>query len=241
MNKETKAGRLYLIPTLLGDVAPASVLPASVFNVVNRVRHYIAEDLRSARRFLKKAGIPVQFDNVKFYLLNKYTDDEELQNFLSGAARGYDTGLLSEAGMPCIADPGSRIVAMAHDSGIRVVPLTGPSSIMLALMSSGLTGQSFVFHGYLPVKPDGRNQAIRKLEADSIEHSQSQIFMETPYRNKKVLESVISVCKPSTRLCIACDITLASEYILTRRVSDWQKDIPDIHKRPAIFIIQGER
>ncbi len=241
MNKVPEAGKLYLIPTLLGDVPPASVLPASVFYVVNRVRHYIAEDIRSARRFLKKAGIPFHFDNVRFYLLNKYTADEELHEFLSDASRGFDTGLLSEAGMPCIADPGSRIVAMAHNSGIRVVPLTGPSSIMLALMSSGLTGQSFAFHGYLPVKMAGRNPAIRKLEADSVEHNQSQIFMETPYRNNKMLESVIAVCKPSTRLCIACDITLASEFILTRTVSDWKRDLPDIHKRPTIFIIQGER
>ena len=232
-------GKLYLIPSLLGDSAPEEVLPQSVFRVVNRVDHYIAENIRSARRFLKKAGSVIKIDDIRFYELNKYTPDKDLAGFLGPAAAGRDTGLLSEAGMPCIADPGSKITAIAHRMGIRVVPLTGPSSIVLALMASGLNGQSFAFHGYLPVKRNERIQAIKRIERDSIIKRQSQIFMETPYRNINMLEYLTIVCNPATQLCIACDITLESEFISTREISGWTKKKPDIQKRPAIFILQG--
>jgi 16S rRNA (cytidine1402-2'-O)-methyltransferase len=232
-------GKLYLIPSLLGDSAPEEVLPQSVFRVINRVDHYIAENVRSARRFLIKAGSKVKIDDIKFYELNKYTPDTDLAGFLEPAAAGSEMGLLSEAGVPCIADPGAKITAIAHRMGIRVVPLAGPSSVILALMASGMNGQSFIFHGYLPVKQNERIQAIKRIERDSKSNGQSQIFMETPYRNISMLEDLVKVCDPATLLCIACDITLESEFILTREISGWAKKKPDIHKRPAIFILQG--
>ncbi|MFP4367237.1 MAG: SAM-dependent methyltransferase [bacterium] len=233
------AGKLYLIPTLLGNTLADEVLPASVFKVINRLHYYIAEDIRSARRFLKKAGSSVDIDDIEFYELNKHTRDQELPGFLSATLSGHDTGLLSEAGMPCVADPGSRITSLAHSHDIKVVPLSGPSSIMLALMASGLNGQSFTFHGYLPVKRHDRNRAIKRIEQDSITRQQAQIFMETPYRNMQMLETLTEVCTPITQLCIACDITLESEFILTREIHYWKKNKPEINKRPAIFILQG--
>ncbi len=232
-------GSLYLVPTVLGDTPPSEVIPASVFGVLNRLKHYIAEDIRTARRFLKKAGSSVPIDDIQFMELNKYTNENELAGFLQYAKAGFDTGLLSEAGVPCVADPGSRITALAHKSGIRVIPLTGPSSIILALMASGLNGQNFTFHGYLPVRSGERNKILKKLEQESALKSQAQVFMETPYRNMQIMDAIISVCKPSTLLCIASDLTLESEFISTRSVSQWGKKRPDIHKRPAIFIIQN--
>ena len=238
-NFQHMKGNLYLIPTVLGDTSPSDVLPASVFEVLNRLKHYIAEDIRTARRFLRKAGSSVPIDDIVFLELNKYTNEDDLAGFLEYADAGHDTGLLSEAGVPCVADPGSQITAIAHQSGIRVIPLTGPSSIILALMASGLNGQNFAFHGYLPVKSGERNKMLKRLEQESALKGQAQIFMETPYRNMQILDAIISVCKPSTLLCIASDITLESELISTRKVSRWAKKKPDIHKRPAIFIIQN--
>jgi 16S rRNA (cytidine1402-2'-O)-methyltransferase len=231
-------GKLYLIPSLLGNSAPGEVLPESVFRAIDRLRYYIVEDIRSARRFLIKAGSSVKIDDITFFELNKYTEDKELRGFLAPATSGYDTGLLSEAGTPCVADPGSKITAIAHEKGIRVVPLTGPSSIILALMASGLNGQSFAFHGYLPVKRDDRIRAVKRIEQESSARKQSQIFMETPYRNMQMLDTLTEVCNPSTQLCIACEITLESEFIYTRSISWWKKNKPDINKRPAIFILQ---
>ncbi len=233
-------GKLYLVPTLLGNTLPQQVLPASVFTVINRLKHYIAEDIRTARRFLKKAGTMVPIDEIKFLELNKYTDEKELAGFLASAYEGYDTGLLSEAGIPCVADPGSKITAIAHRSGIRVVPLTGPSSIILALMASGLNGQVFAFHGYLPVKKNELTSKLKQIEHDSAVKNQSQIFMETPYRNMNMINTLIEACKKSTKLCIACDLTLESEFISTRSIAEWEKNRPDIHKRPAIFILQSQ-
>lgn len=235
-----KQGNLYLIPTVLGNNLPSQVLPACVFKVINQLKFFIAEDIRTARRFLKKAGLSVPVDEIIFFELNKYTKKEELAGFLQPAVRGFDTGLLSESGAPCIADPGSDIVAIAHKSGIRVVPLTGPSSILLALMASGLNGQKFCFNGYLPVKARERNNMIKKLEQESAIKRQAQIFMETPYRNMQMLNSLITTCKPSTMLCIACDITLDTEFIMTLTIGEWRQKKPDIHKRPAIFIIQSQ-
>lgn len=232
-------GKLFLIPTLLGDTSPHKVLPSSVFEVIKRLNYYIVEDIRTARRFLKKTGISVKIDDIEFFELNKYTDDKDLAGFLAAANAGFDTGLLSEAGAPCIADPGSKITSLAHGSGIKVVPLAGPSSIILALMASGLNGQAFTFHGYLPVKRDKRSQTLKKLEYDSSTKGQSQIFMETPYRNMQMFDALIETCRPSTKLCIACDITLESEFILTCSIAEWKKNKPDINKRPAIFIIQS--
>jgi len=235
-----KHGNLYLIPTVLGSIQPSEVLPSRVFRVINKLKYFITEDIRTARRFFKKAGLSVPVDEIIFFELNKFTKKEELAGFLQPAARGFDTGLLSEAGVPCIADPGSEIVAIAHKSGIRVVPLTGPSSILLALMASGLNGQKFCFNGYLPVKARERNNMIKKLEQESAKKGQAQIFMETPYRNMQMINSLTTTCKPSTMLCIACDITLDTEFIMTLTVGEWRQKKPDIHKRPAIFIIQSQ-
>jgi 16S rRNA (cytidine1402-2'-O)-methyltransferase len=232
-------GKLYLIPSLLGDSAPEEVLPQAVFEIIKRIDCYIAEDIRTARRFLKKAVTKVEIDNLRFFELNKYTPDEDLAGYLQPAVAGKDMGLLSDAGAPCIADPGSKITMLAHRTGIPVVPLVGPTSIMLALMASGLNGQFFTFHGYLPVKKAERIKAIKRIEKESINKRQSQIFMETPYRNAAMLEDLTRVCNPSTLLCVACDITLGSEFISTREIADWAKKKPDIHKRPAIFILQG--
>jgi 16S rRNA (cytidine1402-2'-O)-methyltransferase len=232
-------GKLFLIPTVLGDSPPAEVLPASVFKIIDRLRHYIVEDIRTARRFIRSTGSPVPIDDIQFFELNKYTAREDYLNFLDSVRAGHDTGLLSEAGVPCVADPGADIVAIAHNLGIKVVPLSGPSSIILALMASGLNGQGFVFHGYLPVNQTERTNAVRRLERDSGINSQSQIFMETPFRNMQMLDTLTSVCKPATLLCIACDITLETEFIATRSIGDWKKNKPDIKKRPAIFIIQN--
>ncbi len=232
-------GDLYLVPTVLGNTLPAEVLPASVFDVLNRLRHYIVEDIRTARRFIKKTCSSVPIDDICFMELNKYTDENEVSGFLKYAQSGFDTGLLSEAGVPCIADPGAQITALAHKSGIRVIPLSGPSSIILALMASGLNGQNFTFHGYLPVRSDERKKYLKKLEQESYLKGYSQIIMETPFRNMQVIDAITSVCKSSTLLCIASDITLESEFISTRSVSQWAKNKPDIHKRPAIFIIQS--
>ncbi len=236
---DKKPGHIYLIPTLLGETGPHDVLPSRVFQIIQRLRYYIAEDIRTARRFLKKAGIPFQFDEICFNILNKHTLEEDIPGFLSPAVEGNDTGIISEAGIPCIADPGSQIVLMAHEKGLRVIPLTGPSSIFLALMASGLNGQSFVFHGYLPVKSALRNKALRKIENDSANNKRSHIFMETPYRNMNMLESILSVCQPSTMLCIACDLTMPTEFISTNTIRGWREVTPDIHKRPAIFILQA--
>lgn len=233
------AGILFLIPTVLGDSPPAEVLPASVFKVIDRLKHFIVEDLRTARRFIRSAGSPVPIDDIRFFELNKYTAREDYLSFLDAVRAGHDTGLLSEAGVPCVADPGADIVAIAHNLGIKVVPLSGPSSIILALMASGLNGQGFVFHGYLPVNKAERTNAVKKLERDSGINNQSQIFMETPFRNMQMLDTLTSVCKPATLLCIACDITLETEFISTRSIADWKKNRPDINKRPAIFIIQN--
>lgn len=232
------AGKLYLIPTVLGDIPPQEVLPASVFRITDDLKHYIVEDIRTARRFIRSTGSSVAIDDITFFELNKHTADEDLPGFLAPARDGFDTGIISEAGVPCIADPGSKIVSIAHNLGIKVVPLTGPSSIILALMASGLNGQGFVFHGYLPINKNERSNALKKIERDSGFNDQAQIFMETPYRNMQMTDTILEICKPSTMLCIACDITLDTEFISTRSIAGWKKNKPDIHKRPAIFIIQ---
>jgi 16S rRNA (cytidine1402-2'-O)-methyltransferase len=234
------SGKLYLIPSLLGNSLPESVLPEAVFGLIKRLHYYIVEDIRSARRFLKKVHPPVEIDKITFFELNKYTDEKELPGFLAAALSGHDTGLITEAGVPCVADPGSKITSIAHMRGIQVVPVAGPSSVIMALMASGLNGQKFAFHGYLPVKQHSRIQALKRIEQESVLTTQAQIFMETPYRNMQMLETLTSVCDPASQLCIACDITLETEFIMTRFISEWKKNKPDLHKRPAIFILQGK-
>ena len=231
-------GKLYLIPTRLGDNPPLEVLPISIKKVLEMLDYYIVENEKTARRFIKRVTPGKSQASLKLQTLNKYTDPSELNSFLDPCLEGISIGLLSEAGCPAIADPGSEIVKLAHQKDIRVIPIVGPSSIILALMSSGMNGQSFAFNGYLPIDKGERKQVVKALEKRSLEYNQSQIFIETPYRNNKLLQDLSSILHPDTRLCVACDLTLPTEYIKTKSARDWKTNTEDFHKRPAIFIIQ---
>lgn len=231
-------GKLYLIPTTLGETEPFDVMPLSVKKVVEQIDYYIVENEKSARRFIKKITPKKQQPNLTIKLLDKYAVEEETQTYLDVCAQGFNVGLLSEAGVPAIADPGASIVKLAHEKGIQVVPLVGPSSILMAMMSSGMNGQNFAFNGYLPIDKGERKRAIKDLERLSLDKNQAQIFIETPYRNEKMLADLKAILSPSTALCIAADITLPSEYIKTLSIKDWKNQQPDLHKKPAIFIIQ---
>ena len=233
----TKTGKLYLIPTTLGDNEPLEVLPISVKKVIEHTSHFIVENEKSARRFIKKITPRKQQDKLVIYPLDKYTKEMEIKDYLNVCYKGTDIGLLSEAGAPAVADPGALIVSMAHEKGIRVVPLVGPSSLLLAMMASGLNGQNFAFNGYLPIEKSERKRSIRQLEKWSFEKDQSQLFIETPYRNEKLFEDLLNTLSDNTKLCIAIDITLPFEFILTQTVLSWRSMQLDFHKRPAIFII----
>lgn len=228
---------LYLIPTSLGDTDFDKILPANNTVIVSAIKHFIVEDVRTARRFLKKANPAINIDELTFYTLNQHTSPEAISDFLKPLYDGYDVGVISEAGCPAIADPGADVVAIAQRCGFKVVPLVGPSSILLALMASGFNGQSFAFVGYLPIQPADRAKALKKLESRVYAESQSQLFIETPYRNMKMLEEIINTCRPDTKLCVAVDITLDSEFIQTKSLKDWKKQLPDLNKRPCIFIL----
>lgn len=230
-------GSLYLIPSLLGEAAVDLSVPSSVKDLINRIDHYIVESEKSARRYLIKLGIKKSIDELKFYVCDEHTPNRDFSAFLEPLLQGKNMGIISDAGCPAIADPGAEIVLMAHYSGIRVVPLVGPSSIILALMASGLNGQKFCFHGYLPADKNDRIKKLRELERESDTKSQTQIFIETPYRNLKLLEDMLSHCNTETLLCIACDVTLGTEYIATKSVKEWKKNIPDIHKKPTVFLM----
>ncbi|GAK97197.1 tetrapyrrole (corrin-porphyrin) methylase family protein [Nonlabens tegetincola] len=232
-------GRLFLIPVTLGEINPLEVLPISVKKVIEVVDHYIVENEKSARRFIKSIHPGKSQPSLQLSTLNKFTEPSELPTFLKPCHEGTHVGLMSEAGVPGVADPGSQIVAMAHEQGIRVQPLVGPSSILMAMMSSGMNGQSFAFNGYLPIDKHDRRKRIKQLESLSLRENQSQALIETPYRNNKLIEELLTTLHPETRLCIACDITLPTEYIRTFSVKKWKQSIPDIHKRPALFIIHA--
>jgi len=230
-------GSLFLIPTTLGDNAPLEVLPISVKKVVEDVSIFIVENEKSARRFIKKISPKKPQPSLELFLLNKFTQPIELPEFLEPCLKGKDVGLLSEAGCPGVADPGADVVKLAHEKDIRVVPLVGPSSILMAIMSSGLNGQRFAFNGYLPIDKNERKKEIKRLERLSFEQNQSQIFIETPYRNNKMLENICATVAPDTNVCVACDITLPTELIKTLPAKAWAKKNVDLHKRPTIFII----
>ncbi|MEW4924186.1 SAM-dependent methyltransferase [Algibacter sp. 2305UL17-15] len=230
-------GKLYLIPTTLGDNAPLEVLPISVKKAIENINVYIVENEKTARRFIKKISPKKSQPSLELFLLNKFTQAMELPEFLEPCSKGTDIGLLSEAGCPGVADPGADVVKLAHDNDIQVVPLVGPSSILMAMMSSGLNGQSFSFNGYLPIDKGERKKEIKRLERLSFEQNQSQIFIETPYRNNKFLEDIFTTVAPETDICVACDITLPTEYIKTLPAKVWAKKNVDLHKRPTIFII----
>nr|BFF40535.1 SAM-dependent methyltransferase [Tenacibaculum mesophilum] len=230
-------GKLYLIPTTLGDTEPLEVMPLSVKKVVEQLDYFIVENEKSARRFIKRITPTKSQPSLELMLLDKYSDDLETKNYLDACEKGISVGLLSEAGVPAVADPGASIVKLAHQKEIQVVPLVGPSSILLAIMASGMNGQSFAFNGYLPIDKSDRKRAIKDLEKLSKEKNQSQLFIETPYRNEKMLDDLRATLSPDTRVCVACDITLPTEYIKTLTVKEWKHVKTDLHKRPAIFII----
>jgi 16S rRNA (cytidine1402-2'-O)-methyltransferase len=231
------AASLFLIPTTLGDTAISNVLPAYNKTVILSIKHFIVENIRTARRFLKQTEPSIDINTLTFFTLNKHTSKESISEFLKPIEDGYSIGIISEAGCPAIADPGAEVVALAQQKNIRVIPLVGPSSILLALMASGFNGQSFAFHGYLPIDSEQRVKVLKKLEQQIYSENQTQLFIETPYRNNKMLDDILKTCKPSTRLCIAADITLDSEMIKTFYVPDWKKRKPDLSKRPCIFAL----
>jgi len=231
-------GKLYLIPTTLGETEPLEVMPLSVKKVVEEINYFIVENEKSARKFIKKITPKKSQSSLKILLLDKYAEEIETHTYLDVCEEGISVGLLSEAGVPAIADPGASIVKLAHQKNIQVVPLVGPSSILMAMMSSGMNGQNFAFNGYLPIDKSERKKAIKELEKISLIKGQSQIFIETPYRNEKMMDDLKSTLSPATNLCVAADITLSTEYIKTLSIQNWSKEKPDLHKRPAIFIIQ---
>lgn len=231
------SGKLYLIPNTLGDTNPLHVLPITVKKIIEHLNTYIVENEKIARRFIKKINPDKQQNTLTLFPLNKFTNVVELPSYLEACKKGEDIGLISDAGCPGVADPGAEIVKLAHQSNIQVVPLVGPSSILMALMGSGMNGQSFAFNGYLPIDKNERKQEIKRLERVSFDYNQSQLFIETPYRNNKMLEDLCSILNGNTSICVACDITLPTEYIKTRTANDWKKNNVDLHKRPTLFII----
>lgn len=233
------AGTIYLIPVTLGGNNFREIIPDGVLEITRSLRFFAVEEVRTSRRFLRLIDKSFPIDESQFFVLNEHTVDADVLSILKLAENGSDIGLMSEAGLPGIADPGSKLVAAAHLKNIKVTPLSGPSSIIMALISSGLNGQNFTFHGYLPVKTEERAAKLRELEKRS-QNGEAQIFMETPYRNQKMAETVLSVCHPDTMLCIATDITLPGEEIITRKISQWKKNIPSLNGRLAVFIIQSK-
>ena len=230
-------GRIYLIPVTLGGDDFLRVIPEKVIGLTRQLRYFIVEDIRSARRFLRLIDKEFPINDSVFFELNEHTGESDITNYLEPIFNGSDIGVLSEAGLPGIADPGAGIIALAHRKRITVTPLSGPSSILLALISSGLNGQNFSFNGYLPVKPAERSAKLRELEKKAGE-GYTQIFMETPYRNQKMLESIITTCHSNTLLCIAADITLPSESIRTMRISEWKRDLPMLNDKLVVFVMQ---
>jgi 16S rRNA (cytidine1402-2'-O)-methyltransferase len=229
-------GTLFLIPVPLSDDAAAKSFTPFLTDTINSIKEYIVENEKTARKFLKQAGLITPQSELIIHDYGKHSRDN-LKPFFAGLIAGKDVGLMSEAGCPGVADPGAEIVAEAHRRGIKVVPLVGPSSILLALMASGFSGQSFVFHGYLPIDKAQRSKSIKDIETQSLRFKQTQIFIETPFRNNALLDELLKSASAHTQLCIACDLTSADEFVQTKPISEWQKNIPDLHKRPTIFLL----
>lgn len=229
--------KLFLVPNVLSDGDWQNVLPAGVLPVLTNTRYFIVENIRTARRFMKQVNKDIDIDRLTFFELNKHTKPNEIPSFLEPIEKGEDIAVISEAGCPGVADPGADIVKLAHKKGFRVVPLVGPSSILLSLMASGLNGQNFAFNGYLPVHKGERAKAISQLEKKVKNEQQTQIFIETPYRNNQLIADLLKTCSSSTLLCIAANITGENELIATKSVGEWKKEVPDLHKQPAIFLI----
>ena len=234
----TSPGTLYLIPCTLGDTPAVQVLPQHVIDITRRLRHFVVEHPKTARQFLAALKPEQQIQSLHLATLDEHTAPDDLAGLLAPLLAGNDVGILSEAGCPGIADPGADLVNLAHRNSIRIVPLVGPSSILLALMASGLNGQRFTFHGYLPVEEAERNKAIAALEAESSKRNQTQLFIETPYRNDKLFGALLARCHPQTQLCVATDITLPGEQILTRSIAQWKSQpMPQLNKRPSLFLL----
>jgi len=229
-------GKLYLMPTSLGNRDLQLTLPAQVFDVINQVDYYIVENIKTAAAFLKQAGIKKKLQELDFKVLNVDTKDDELFDYLYPINEGHDMGIISEAGCPCIADPGAKIVSLAHEKNIKVIPLTGPSSIILALMASGLNGQAFTFHGYLPIDRKERREKLLIIEKEAMKDI-TQIFIEAPHRNDRLVTDIIETCKPGLKFCMAVDLTLPEENIQTKSIKEWKINQPVIGKKPAIFLI----
>ncbi|NLF41325.1 MAG: SAM-dependent methyltransferase [Bacteroidales bacterium] len=234
---ENNIGKLFLIPATIGDAPAEFFLPPAVIEITDKLRDFIVEDQRTARRYLRSIGFKHDFDQVRFHELNKHQPEEGLDSFLNAIHQGRDIGLLSEAGVPCVADPGGLVVALAQRKNIRVVPLVGPSSIILALMASGFNGQNFAFIGYLPVDKNERHKTIKRVENLCYQLNQTHIFIETPYRNQALFEDLLKVCKPGTRLCIASNITCQDELIKSMPVREWEKQALVLQKKPTIFLL----
>lgn len=235
-------GTLYLIPCTLGDTDATQVLPQHVISLARSLQYYVVEQAKTARQFLSalKHQLPIQ--SLHFATLNEHTSAAELPELLTPLLAGFDVGIISEAGCPGIADPGAELVNLAHQKGIRVIPLVGPSSILLALMASGMNGQCFAFHGYLAIGDAERNKAITALESESAQRRQTQMFIETPYRNDKLFNALLAQCRPQTQLCIATDISLTSEQIQTRTIAQWRAlPAPNLNKRPSLFLLLARR
>ena len=235
--ERSKTGELYLIPAPLGDGEVADVIPAGTLSIIPRLKYFVVEELRSARRYLSKAGMKGRIDELELFVLNEHSGREECESYIKLLLEGNDVGLISEAGLPAVADPGASLVELVHRKGISVIPLVGPSSLMLALMASGKNGQNFAFVGYLPVKSDERRARLRELERLSNLHGQSQIFIETPYRNRSLMEDILQVCSQKSTVTIAAGLTTPEAYIRTLSIREWKKEKFDIDKIPCVFII----
>lgn len=231
------AGTLYLVPSYLGGRAPIDLLPEATLSVVHRLHHFVVEDAKTARRYLKAIAHPRPLSELAFAVLDEHTPASAVGALLSPLQQGHDLGLMSEAGCPAVADPGAALVRLAHQAGLRVVPLVGPSAILLALMASGTNGQRFTFHGYLPVEPAARRARIAQLELRSAQEDATQIFIETPYRNEALLEALLGVCRPDTLLSIAASLTAEDELVSTRTIADWKRSKPELARRPAVFVL----
>jgi len=228
---------LYLLPVTLGETPIERVLPSYNKEIILNIKYFIVEDVRSARRFLKKVDASVDINSLTFYELNKHTLPEAISDYLRPLADGHSMGVISEAGCPAVADPGADVVAIAQRKRLKVVPLVGPSSIILSVMGAGFNGQNFAFNGYLPIDPAERARRLKELENRVYQENQTQLFIETPYRNQKLMEEILHVCRPQTRLCVAANITCEGEYIQTRTVKEWKGHLPDLNKIPCIFLI----
>lgn len=230
-------GRLYLIPSPLGDNDPSEVIPSPVFDRLQNITHFAVEEVRTARRYLSRVGLKGKIDGLFFYEINEHSTHKDAEDILKVLLEGNDVALISEAGLPAVADPGALLVGLAHKEDIDVIPYVGPSSLMLALMSSGLNGQSFSFAGYVPVKANERREKLKILERHSAQNNETQIIIETPYRNDSLFADILNTCSAGTRVCVAADITLPTAYIKTKTVSEWKKNMAVVGKRPCVFLM----